>query len=172
MSDVSKGVLDRSDVAIDEKPNDLVAPQNPQLPFEKNYDIAQADEHWFEKLRLEFWEQHQLSIAIGLLICLVGMSSFFAIAAWRNQGLIDIDEAANVQAGFKVDINSAELGEIITLPGVGKKLAQAIIERRELCGGFDSLNELCDVHGIGEKRLESLTPFLLPIKKVDPQTPR
>ncbi|MBV6624797.1 MAG: DUF655 domain-containing protein [Rivularia sp. (in: Bacteria)] len=60
-----------------------------------------------------------------------------------------------------VDINTATVEELVTLPGVGKKLAQRIvIARREK--RFDSLQDLERVKGIGKKmrvKLEGRVSF-------------
>ncbi|MEM9922438.1 MAG: DUF655 domain-containing protein [Cyanobacteria bacterium P01_D01_bin.50] len=54
-----------------------------------------------------------------------------------------------------VDINTASVEELVTLPGVGKKLAQRIVRaRREK--RFDSLEDLERVKGIGRKMLVKL----------------
>ena len=54
-----------------------------------------------------------------------------------------------------IDINTATVEELVTLPGVGKKLAQRIVEeRRER--RFDSLEDLERVKGIGKKMLVKL----------------
>lgn len=55
-----------------------------------------------------------------------------------------------------VDINSADVHELDQLPGIGEVLAGRIIEYRTEHGPFTSLEELCNVSGIGEKTCESL----------------
>jgi competence protein ComEA len=55
-----------------------------------------------------------------------------------------------------LNLNSATVAELETLPGIGPTLAQAIIAERERRGGFKSVNELRDVRGIGEKRFADL----------------
>ncbi|MEM7713367.1 MAG: DUF655 domain-containing protein [Cyanobacteria bacterium P01_A01_bin.68] len=54
-----------------------------------------------------------------------------------------------------IDINTAKVEELVTLPGVGKKLAERIIEAREE-KRFDSLQDLERVKGIGKKMLVKL----------------
>ncbi len=51
--------------------------------------------------------------------------------------------------GF-VNINTASVQQLCTLEGIGETLAQRIIEYREKYGGFKSIEELKDVHGIGD----------------------
>lgn len=61
---------------------------------------------------------------------------------------------------FIVNINTASEEDMIRLlPGIGSKRAAAIVEYRELAGGFDSVEELCEVEGIGEKIMEDLRPY-------------
>lgn len=56
----------------------------------------------------------------------------------------------------KVNINTATVSELETLPGIGPAKAQAIIEYRTQFGPFSSVEELINVSGIGEKTLEKI----------------
>jgi competence protein ComEA len=55
-----------------------------------------------------------------------------------------------------VDLNTATLEQLDTLDGVGPATAQKILDYRQEHGGFDSVDELGQVPGIGEKRLAAL----------------
>lgn len=59
------------------------------------------------------------------------------------------------------DINASSLAELITLPGIGKVLAQRIIRHRTEQGRFHSIEELKNVKGIGEGRLSRLGPMIV-----------
>ena len=59
-------------------------------------------------------------------------------------------------AGGLVNINTATLEQLETLPGIGPVLAQSIIDYREEHGPFARIEDLRNVSGIGEKRFEDL----------------
>ncbi len=56
----------------------------------------------------------------------------------------------------QVNINTADAGQLDTLPGVGPSTAEKIIAEREANGPFQSADDLARVPGIGPKKLESL----------------
>ena len=61
--------------------------------------------------------------------------------------------------GEVIDINSAPVEDLQRLPGIGEKRAQAIVAWREEHGPFQSVDELVQVSGIGEKLLAGLRDY-------------
>lgn len=59
-------------------------------------------------------------------------------------------------AGGMVNLNTADLAALDTLPGVGPATAKAIIEWRDANGRFTAVEDLLSVTGIGEKTLAEL----------------
>lgn len=51
----------------------------------------------------------------------------------------------------KIDINKADVTELATLPGIGPKTAQRIVEFKDERGGFKNIAELLEIKGIDEK---------------------
>lgn len=62
--------------------------------------------------------------------------------------------------GALVNINTASLEELETLPSIGEVRAQAIITYRETNGGFRTIEELQEVSGIGEKIFADVAPHI------------
>jgi competence protein ComEA len=60
----------------------------------------------------------------------------------------------------RINVNTASAAELMDLPGIGGKKAEAIIEYRKSHGNFSSLADLGNVKGIGDKMLEKLKPMV------------
>jgi competence protein ComEA len=58
--------------------------------------------------------------------------------------------------GGKVNLNTADLAALDTLPRVGPAMAQRIIDWREANGRFATIEDLMSVTGIGDKTFEGL----------------
>ena len=65
-----------------------------------------------------------------------------------------------------IDVNLSTAQELEALPGIGPILAQRIVEYRSQIGGFQSIQELDHVKGIGPKKLQALRPLI----KISPNT--
>lgn len=59
-------------------------------------------------------------------------------------------------AGGKVDLNHATVEQLDTLPGVGPVTARHILDWRTQHGRFNSVEQLREVDGIGERRFQQL----------------
>lgn len=59
-------------------------------------------------------------------------------------------------AAGRIDLNTADKAALMTLDGIGETLAARIIAYREARGGFQSVEELLQVEGIGEKRFAAI----------------
>ncbi len=57
-------------------------------------------------------------------------------------------------------LNTAGIEELDTLPGIGPKTAQAIVEYRKIHGKFVSPADLLQVRGIGPKKLSEILPHI------------
>ena len=87
---------------------------------------------------------------LALAACLLGMALGEA-----TPGVGLAQEAPGV-----VNVNTATIDELVQLPGIGEKRAQAILEMRQARGGFKSVDELLEIRGIGPANLEKLRPHV------------
>jgi competence protein ComEA len=59
-----------------------------------------------------------------------------------------------------IDINTATLEELDTLPDIGPKTAQSIIDYRNANGAFKDIEGLLDVDGIGQVTFDKVKPLI------------
>jgi competence protein ComEA len=71
-------------------------------------------------------------------------------------------QPAGTSSGAKVSLATATVEQLDTLDGIGPTLAKRILEWRDAHGGFESVDQLREVEGIGEKRFESLRAAVQP----------
>lgn len=93
--------------------------------------------------------------ALALLLAPVG------VADAQRAPAAAADEPAKVAAPVApVNLNTATVEQLLTLPGIGPSKAQAIVETRQKIGGFKKLEDLLRVKGIGRKTFRKLEPML------------
>lgn len=61
---------------------------------------------------------------------------------------------------LKININVADVAELTLLPGIGEKKAQAIIDYREEYGSYQTIEDLMNVSGIGQKTFDKLSSMI------------
>ena len=81
----------------------------------------------------------------------VGINSFESISSSENSSSED-----SVSEDGRVNINRATKQELMTLSGIGESKAEDIISYREASGGFNSIQELTNVNGIGTATFDKL----------------
>jgi competence protein ComEA len=73
--------------------------------------------------------------------------------------------ATQAEAKPAINLNAATVDQLETLPGIGRKTAERIIEYRTKSGGFKRIEDLMNVKGIGEKSFLKLKPLIaVPLK--------
>ena len=114
---------------------------------------------------------------ILLGICTVSLCIVFGIFLGRNipnnyiqpsqqvtkeaEPLVNAEttQLQQVDAG-PLDLNTATKMQLMELPGIGEVLAQRILDYRETHGAFVAIEDLMNVEGIGEKKVEQMKPFV------------
>lgn len=77
-------------------------------------------------------------------------------AAGETDPAQNVKSLSGAQNTSKVNINTADAEELMSLDGVGPATAEKIITHREEHGSFKSIENIMDVSGIGEKTFEGL----------------
>lgn len=115
--------------------------------------------HW---LRLSDQRTVAVLVALGLVVLLAGR--WYGV---RESLANPVSEGPLVE--FLVDVNRAGSAELALLPGIGATLAERIIRSRQQEGPFRNSGELQRVSGIGPKKVEQVTSYLvfLPLAKDD-----
>ena len=56
----------------------------------------------------------------------------------------------------KVDLNQATAANLESLPGIGKAIADRIVEHRKEVGAFQTIGDLAEVSGISDQMVSDL----------------
>ena len=67
---------------------------------------------------------------------------------------------ATATAATPVNLNTATMDQLATIPGIGVKTAERIIEYRQKNGGFKKIEDLMNVSGVGEKSFLKMKPLI------------
>lgn len=111
-------------------------------------------------------------------LIIISLSLLFVIAAFVQSALpqklpqtsldaVYLQSSAYLQAADSapelglININTADAKELTLLPGVGEVIAERIITYRSENGGFDNIEEIMNVSGIGEDTFERLKPLII-----------
>jgi competence protein ComEA len=63
-------------------------------------------------------------------------------------------------AAAPVNLNTATAEQLATIPGVGPRMAERIIDYRQKNGGFKKVEDLMNVSGVGEKSFLKMKPLI------------
>lgn len=87
-----------------------------------------------------------------------------------SSGLSSVAESADVPVSstqspvnspqLLVNINTATVQELCSLPGIGETIAVRIIDYRTAHGLFNNTDEIMNVSGIGAKKYEELKSYI------------
>ncbi len=98
-----------------------------------------------------------LAGALLIAVCVTAVSEYRAL---RPVTVEQLATTTTTAAQTVICLNTATAKELQQLPGVGEVLSARIVAYREATGGFRSIEDLLDIEGIGEKRLEEWRPYL------------
>lgn len=65
-----------------------------------------------------------------------------------------------IPAAGQIDINDASADQLIVIPGIGKVMAERIVQFREEHGAFKRVEDLLKIKGIGEKSFQKIRAYV------------
>ena len=78
----------------------------------------------------------------------------------ENNGENIIQDTKVSSASKVININKADKEDLEKIPGVGPSMAEKIVNYREENGYFNSIEDLKNISGIGEKKFESMREYI------------
>ena len=103
------------------------------------------------------WGEGMLILALLALCCACAAIPYWARPVW-NAVHAPVHDVPFECVDFRLDINRASAAELVKINGIGEVISQRIVEYREANGAFADLNQLKNVAGIGDAKLELLRP--------------
>ena len=98
--------------------------------------------------------QHRfLALAAAAAACIVGLALWYAVPPAPVQDAPASAPEA-LRESFRVDLNTAGVDAMTTLPGLGEKKAREILEYRLTHGSFRSLGEVAQVPGVTQDMID------------------
>ncbi len=117
---------------------------------------------WWEQAHRQPWEETATARDIAAILDTAERRAALADSmplAPIHDAQPSFSRSQRSQAPHPVNLNTASVTELATLPGIGEKTAEKIIERRKM-RPFRTPEDIMDVRGIGQKKFERMRPFL------------
>ena len=97
-------------------------------------------------------ERRFLALAAAAAVCIVSLAFWYAVPPSPAQASSAAVEP--LRESFRVDLNTAGVDAMTTLPGLGEKKARAVLEYRLTHGPFRSLGEVAQVPGVTQDMID------------------
>jgi competence protein ComEA len=104
-----------------------------------------------------------------VMLAIVAVAALPAAAQQKSPGPSSKPAAAKAAPApsAPINLNTANQAQLESLPGIGPKAAQRILEYRQKNGNFKKTEDLMNVKGIGEKSFLKLKPLLTVSDRTD-----
>lgn len=101
---------------------------------------------------LNFSKQEQQVILFLAIVSLAGLGIDYSRKNFSSSKII----ACINRDVTKIDLNQADKSTLMSLRGIGEKIAGRILEYRRLQGGFSNIEELKSIKGITNTKYEKI----------------
>ncbi len=110
--------------------------------------------------RVQTLSRGDLAFVAAMLVLILLLSALHLVRryGWTATEIEVLPAAEHYR--FTIDINTATWVEWLQLDAIGEVLARRIVDYREQHGPFQSIDDLNQVHGIGDVTLEKMRPYL------------
>ena len=96
-------------------------------------------------------------VALYLIGFNIYMRSAKSVSVYKN---VVLEEQTDTNETELINLNTATKEELMLLDGIGEKYADEIIKMRDKVGGFNSVDQLLTIKGIGEKLYNDIKDFV------------
>jgi len=126
----------------------------PRIPFDQDYYSTLRAE--FDRRSREIKDREKKLLAQYYPDTIVSEDSISRLSA-SGSNFVPEESPDKI---LKININTADYEVLQQLDGIGPTYARRIVEYRKEHGNFARIEDLTQIKGIGEKRLEKLKPFI------------
>ena len=94
-------------------------------------------------------------VLVAALVCTLGVAMNARAAQEAPKA-----PASTAASAAALNLNSASVAQLEALPGIGRAMAERIVEYRQKNGSFKKTEDLMNVRGIGEKNFLKMQPYV------------
>ncbi len=103
--------------------------------------------------------QERKAILVVLAFLLLGLAARVFIKSSSNPPPLNYIPESEII--IKININSADKEELMSVPGIGEKISQRIIEYRNKNRYFNDVEELRNITGITSNRYDKIKEYII-----------
>lgn len=103
-----------------------------------------------------------IALLTGLLIRELSITKFAIVKTSEAKGGVanTVSEEQNEPQNGKININTASKNLLVSINGIGDKIAERIIKYREENGKFETIEDIMKINGIGDSKFEDIKDYI------------